>query len=415
MLNSGNGFVRADLRVSDEGKIAEIGEMQPLPKEEVIDIKDKVILPGFVDVHVHFREPGFSHKETILTGSMAAAAGGYTAVCTMPNLIPAPDSQENMLIQKKLIEEQAMVKVYPMATITKGQMGKGELVDFDSLKSEIGFSDDGRGVQSEEMMQEAMWQVARFDGIIVAHCEVEELVRGGYIHDGIYCHTNNHKGICSESEWQQVARDVELAKATGCRYHVCHISTKESVAIIRRAKERGIRVSCETAPHYLLLTDQDLKDEGRFKMNPPIRSSADRMALLEGIIDGTIDCIATDHAPHSLREKSKGLAGSAVGIVGLETAFSLLYTYLVKKGLISFEDLIRVMSLKPRELFRMEKGLEIGESADFTVVDLEQEWQIIPEKFYSMGKATPFDGWNVQGSIEMTFVDGKMVFPFEEF
>ena len=411
MLNCGFGLIRADIKIED-GKIVDIGEVSHSPREEAIDIRDKIILPGFVDVHVHFREPGFSHKETILTGSMAAAAGGYTAVCTMPNLIPAPDSVENIAIEKNLIKEKSKIKIYPLATITKGQMGKGDLVDFQSLKTEIGFSDDGRGVQSEELMRQAMKEVAKFDGIIVAHCEVDELVRGGYIHEGLYCYLHEHKGICSESEWQQVLRDVELAKETGCRYHVCHISTKESVDIIRRAKERGIRVTCETAPHYLLLTDRDLKDEGRFKMNPPIRSASDRAALIEGLQDGTIDCIATDHAPHSLREKSKGLAGSAFGIVGLETAFSLLYTNLVKTGVITMEHLIRVMSLNPRKIFRIGGGLEVGQPADFVVVDLEHEWQIVPERFYSMGKATPFDGWNVEGVVEMTFVDGKRVFPF---
>ncbi|MBF0976945.1 MAG: dihydroorotase, partial [Bacteroidetes bacterium] len=339
-INSGSGFRRADLRIKD-GKIQQIGILQPDDSEEVIDIAGKILLPGFVDVHVHFREPGFGYKETIESGSKAAAAGGYTAVCTMPNLAPPPDSVANINIQKEIIAKSAVVKVYPLATITVGQKGGGSLVDFDSMKHEVAFSDDGRGVQSREMMAEAMKEVAKFDGMIVAHCEVDELVKGGYIHDGEYCSRHGHKGICSRSEWEQVARDVELAKATGCRYHVCHVSTKESVDIIRKAKAEGVRVTCETAPHYLILLDLDLEEDGRFKMNPPIRSVEDREALRAGLIDGTIDVIATDHAPHSAEEKSRGLARSAFGIVGLETAFSLIYTHLVEKGIISWELLIK--------------------------------------------------------------------------
>ncbi len=408
-INSGKGFQQADLRVIN-GKIAEIGNLSPIDNEEVVDITDKILLAGFVDVHVHFREPGFGYKETIASGSMAGAAGGYTAVCTMPNLRPAPDTVDNMQIQKDIINDTAKIKVYPLATITIGQKGKGELIDFDSLKNEVGFSDDGRGVQNDHLMLEAMDRVSQFDGIIVAHCEIDELVRGGYIHDGEYCRHNNHKGICSESEWQQVARDVELAKRTGCRYHVCHISTKESVDIIRRAKAEGVKVTCETAPHYLLLTDNEIKDEGRFKMNPPIRTAADRDALIEGLRDGTVDMIATDHAPHSADEKARGLARSAFGIVGLETAFALLHTYLVEKGVMSWEQLIGVMSINPRRVFRLEGGLQTGQPADLTVINPNTQWTIDPQGFLSKGRATPFEGWKVKGKVEMTFVDGCRVY-----
>lgn len=409
ILNAGKGFVKANLRVT-EGKISQIGnDLMPIENEEIIDISDKILLAGFVDVHVHFREPGFGYKETIESGSMAAAAGGYTMVCTMPNLNPAPDCLENIQIQKDIIKNMAKIKVLPLATITKGQKGRGELVDFNSLRNEIGFSDDGLGVQSNELMKQAMEEVAKFDGIIVAHCEVEELVKGGYIHDGEYCRRNNHKGICSESEWLQIERDVQLAKETGCRYHVCHISTKESVDIIRRAKAEGVKVTCETAPHYLLLCDEDLQDEGRYKMNPPIRTKDDRKALIEGLLDGTIDMIATDHAPHSAEEKARGLARSAFGIVGLETAFALIHTYFVKEQKLSWEQLIEILSINPRKVFRLAGGLETGQPADITIIDPNKQWTINPEKFLSKGKATPFENWEVWGKVEMTFVDGTRV------
>lgn len=409
ILNAGKGFVKANLRVT-EGKISQIGnDLMPIENEEIIDISDKILLAGFVDVHVHFREPGFGYKETIESGSMAAAAGGYTTVCTMPNLNPAPDCLENIQIQKDIIKNMAKIKVLPLATITKGQKGRGELVDFNSLRNEIGFSDDGLGVQSNELMKQAMEEVAKFDGIIVAHCEVEELVKGGYIHNGEYCRRNNHKGICSESEWLQIERDVQLAKETGCRYHVCHISTKESVDIIRRAKAEGVKVTCETAPHYLLLCDEDLQDEGRYKMNPPIRTKDDRKALIEGLLDGTIDMIATDHAPHSAEEKARGLARSAFGIVGLETAFALIHTYLVKEQKLSWEQLIEILSINPRKVFRLAGGLETGQPADITIIDPNKQWTINPEKFLSKGKATPFENWEVWGKVEMTFVDGTRV------
>ncbi|MDR3327481.1 MAG: dihydroorotase [Prevotellaceae bacterium] len=406
-LNQGKGFFRADLRISD-GKISEIGNLQPLENEHVFDLSEKILLAGFVDVHVHFREPGFSYKETIQTGSMAAAAGGYTAVCTMPNLNPAPDTLKNIDIQKEIIKNTAKIKVYPLATITQGQKGSGELVDFEKLSPQVAFSDDGRGVQNEELMRQAMTQAAKYDQIIVAHCEVDGLVKGGYIHDGHYCKTHHHKGICSESEWQQVERDVLLAKQTACRYHVCHVSTKESVEVIRKAKVDGVQVTCETAPHYLLLCDEDLQEDGRFKMNPPLRSKADKEALIQGIKDGTIDVIATDHAPHSEQEKSKGLFGSAFGIVGLETAFPLIYTYLVKKNIITFERLIELFSIKPREIFRLEGGLQTGQPADLTVIDLEKEWKIESSKFLSKGKSTPFEAWQVCAKFEKIFVNGKL-------
>ncbi|MDR0830118.1 MAG: dihydroorotase [Prevotellaceae bacterium] len=420
-INAGKGFFNADLRISD-GKIAEIGNLQPLENEETVDLTGKILLAGFVDVHVHFREPGFEYKETIESGSKAAAAGGYTAVCTMPNLKPAPDCLENINLQKNIIEKTAKIKVFPLATITRGQKGKGELVDFEALSPQIGFSDDGKGVQTEQLMREAMQQAAKYDQIIVEHCEVEELVKGGYIHDGEYCKAHNHKGICSESEWREVERNVRLAKETGCRFHVCHVSTKESVEIIRRAKAEDVRVTCETAPHYLLLSDEVLQEEGSFKMNPPIRSKADQAALIQGITDGTIDCIATDHAPHSADEKNRGLQGSAFGIVGLETAFSLIYTFLVKQdtryetqdteqeNIISFEKLIELMSINPRKIFDIEGGLETGQPADLVVIDLNKECKIDPQKFFSKGKSTPFEYWLVFGKIEKTFVNGKIVF-----
>jgi dihydroorotase len=408
-LNSGSGFFEADLRISDR-KILEIGNLQPLENEETVDLAGKILLAGFVDVHVHFREPGFSYKETIFSGSMAAAAGGYTAVCTMPNLNPPPDSHKNMEIEKDIIKRTAKIKVFPLASITKGQKGKGELVDFAELAPQAGFSDDGRGVQSEELMRKAMAEAAKFAQIIVAHCEVDELVKGGYIHDGEYCRAHNHRGLCAESEWREVERDVILARETGCRLHICHVSSKQSVEIIRQAKAEGVSVTCETAPHYLLLCDEDLQEDGRFKMNPPLRSKEDRAALMQGIIDGTIDLIATDHAPHSEDEKARGLAGSAFGIVGLETAFALIYTFLVKKNIISFEKLIELIDINPRKIFGIEGGLQVGQPADLTVIDIEKNYKINSQNFLSKGKSTPFENWQVFGKIEKTFINGEIVF-----
>lgn len=404
------GFVRADVLV-DGDRIAAVGLGLPAEGCEVVPLGGMKILPGLVDVHVHLREPGFTAKETIATGTRAAAHGGYTTVCPMPNLSPAPDSPEHLAVELEAIRRDAAVRVVPYGCITRGQKGRGELVDFDALAPDVvGFSDDGRGVQSAELMEEAMRRAAAVGKPIVAHCEVDELLRGGYIHDGVYCREHGHKGICSESEWRQVGRDIALAEKTGCRYHVCHVSTKESVELVRRARAKGLRVSCETAPHYLLLCDEDLQEEGRFKMNPPLRSRADREALVAGIQDGTIEVIATDHAPHTAAEKARGLAGSAMGIVGLETAFPLLYKYLVLKGVITLEKLIALMSVNPRRIFALEGGVEEGDAADFTVLDLGAEYAVDPGMFLSKGRATPFAGWKVQGRAVLTVVGGKEVY-----
>ena len=363
-----------------------------------------VTFPGFLDVHVHFREPGFSYKETIASGTRAAARGGYTGVMAMPNLNPVPDSLENLAVEEEIIRKDAKIAVYPYAAITVGEKGE-KLVPMEELAPHvIAFSDDGKGVQSESMMREAMQRAAKLDKLIVAHCEDNSLLHGGYIHDGIYARTHGHRGICSESEWGPIARDVKLAKETGCGYHVCHISCKESVEIIRKAKQEGVNVTCETAPHYLLLSDEDLQELGRFKMNPPIRSREDREALIEGLLDGTIDCIATDHAPHSAEEKAKGLEKSAFGIVGIETAFPLLYTYLVKSRIASLDVILDRLIIRPRERF----GIPLKEN-EYCTWDLSREYEINPQEFLSMGKATPFEGWRVQGRCIKTVLDGKTV------
>lgn len=362
------------------------------------------VFPGFCDVHVHFREPGFSYKETIATGSRAAARGGYTDVCTMPNLNPVPDSLEHLRRQQELINRDACIHVHPYGAITLGQQGE-QLADLAGMAGEcIAFSDDGRGVQSDSLMRQAMMEAKNLNKMIVAHCEVNELLRGGYIHDGAYARQHGHKGICSESEWMQIARDLELVKQTGCAYHVCHISTKESVDIIRRAKAEGVNVTCETGPHYLILDDSCLREDGRFKMNPPLRSKEDRQALIAGLLDGTIDMIATDHAPHSAEEKSKGLQKSAFGIVGIETAFPLLYTYLVKPGILSLERLVELLTVNPRNRF----GIQT--QGDFTVWDLDTISKITPSEFLSMGKSTPFTGWEISGKCMATVCDGKIVY-----
>ena len=365
------------------------------------------VFPGFCDVHVHFREPGFSYKETIATGSRAAARGGYTDVCTMPNLNPVPDSPEHLRRQLELIRRDACIHVHPYGAITVGQKGE-QLADLSGMAENcIAFSDDGRGVQRDERMRQAMVEAKRLGKMIVAHCEVNDLLRGGYIHDGEYARLHGHKGICSESEWVQIARDLALVKETGCAYHVCHISTKESVDIIRKAKAEGVNVTCETGPHYLILDDSFLREDGRFKMNPPLRSREDREALVEGLLDGTIDMIATDHAPHSAEEKSKGLEKSAFGIVGIETAFPLLYTYLVKPGILSLERLVALLTVNPRNRF----GIECKDA--FTVWDLEAVSRIDPSEFLSMGKSTPFTGWQVSGKCMATVCDGKIVYKGE--
>ena len=369
-----------------------------------LNSSEYVVFPGFCDVHVHFREPGFSYKETIVSGSAASARGGYTAVCTMANLNPVPDSVENLQQQLQLIQDGACIHVYPYGAITVGEKGE-TLADLAGMAPNVaGFSDDGRGVQSDEMMRAAMEKAKQLDLPIVAHCEVNDLLRGGYIHDGQYAKQHGHRGICSESDWAQIARDLRLVEEIGCKYHVCHISTKESVEIIRQAKARGVNVTCETGPHYLVMDDSMLKEEGRFKMNPPLRSVEDREALVQGIIDGTIDCIATDHAPHSAEEKSKGLEKSAFGIVGIETAFPICYTYLVKTGIITMQRLMELLVWNPRKRF----NLPLGD--DFSLWDLNAEYEIDPAEFISLGKATPFTGWRVNGKCLLTVCDGKVVY-----
>lgn len=363
-----------------------------------------MIFPGFCDVHVHLRQPGFSYKETIKSGTQASAHGGYTTVFSMPNLKPVPDSAEHLKEQLDIIKKDAVINVLPYGAITVGQNGE-ELSDMEGMaKDVIAFSDDGRGVQSEEMMKEAMQRAKALGKIIVAHCEDNSLLHGGYIHDGVYASKHSHRGICSESEWKPIKRDLELCRQTGCAYHVCHISCKESVELIRQAKAQGVNVTCETGPHYLILTDEDLKEDGRFKMNPPLRSKEDRQALIEGVLDGTIDMIATDHAPHSQEEKSRGLEKSAFGIVGIETAFQLLYTHLVKKNIISLERLVELLAVNPRKRF----GLEYDNS--FTVWDLDKKTIINPSDFLSMGKATPFEGEEVFGECELTVCNGKTAY-----
>lgn len=362
------------------------------------------LLPGFCDVHVHFREPGFSYKETIRSGCAAAARGGYTAVCTMPNLNPVPDSAEHLKAQTEIICRNASIAVFPYGAITVGERGE-ELSTMEEMAPEvIAFSDDGKGVQSDDMMREAMLRAKALGKMIVAHCEVNDLLRGGYIHDGAYAAAHGHRGICAESEWRQIERDLKLAKETGCAYHVCHISAKESVALIRQAKAEGVDVTCETGPHYLVMDDGDLQEDGRFKMNPPLRAASDREALLEGILDGTVDIIATDHAPHSAEEKSKGLEKSAFGIVGLETAFPVLYTELVRPGILSMERLAELLVFRPRRRF----GIPLGN--EFSLWDLNAEYTIDPTEFLSMGRATPFAGKNVFGKCMLTVKDGQIVY-----
>ena len=373
-------------------------------RSEGISVSNFAVLPGFCDVHVHFREPGFSFKETMKTGSTSAARGGYTAVCTMPNLNPVPDSMANLQQQLDIISADACINVYPYASITVNERGE-KLSDMEAMaKDAIAFSDDGRGVQSDDMMRQAMLKAKSLGKMIVAHCEVNELLRGGYIHDGEYAAAHGHRGICSESEWGQIARDIELVRETGCAYHVCHISTRESVELIRKAKAEGLDVTCETGPHYLVLDDSFLQEDGRFKMNPPLRDKADREALVQGILDGTIDMLATDHAPHAADEKNRGLEKSAFGVVGLETAFPVMYTHFVKTGLMSMERLMDIMVKNPRERF----GIELGE--DYSVWDLDACYNVDPGEFVSMGRATPFEGMEVCGKCLMTVCGGEVVY-----
>ena len=393
-----------------KAKVYTTAQMQQVALSSELSCFDSpkyAIFPGFCDVHVHFREPGFSYKETMRTGALSAARGGYTAVCTMPNLNPVPDSVENLNIQRMLIENDACIHVYPYGAITVGEKGE-TLADIEGMAPYVcGFSDDGRGVQSDDMMRQAMLRAKAQGKMIVAHCEVNDLLRGGYIHDGEYAKLHGHRGICSESEWAQIARDIELIRETGCPYHVCHISTKESVDIIRKAKAEGLDITCETGPHYLVMNDMDLQEEGRFKMNPPIRGEEDRKALLEGILDGTIDMLATDHAPHSDEEKGRGLEKSVFGVVGLETAFPIMYTHLVKTGIMTMERLLEVMVENPRKRF----NLPLGD--DYSIWDLEAEYEVDPAEFLSMGKASTFTGWKVFGRCKATVCDGKTVYKEE--
>ena len=409
-----NGFVpgvgKQDIAITD-GRISERREhIEATADDRIIDAEGLVVAPAFVDVHVHLREPGYGYKERIATGTMAAARGGYTTVCSMPNLNPVPDSVENLKAQQDIIDRDAKIEVLPYAAITIGRKGE-ELVDMASLVGKVcAFSDDGSGVQVDGMMERAMTEAVKHDQLIAAHCEVEELLRGGYIHDGEYAKAHGHKGICSESEWEQVKRDIEIAERLGCRYHVCHISTKETVQLVREAKARGVKVTCETGPHYLIFTDMDLEEDARWKMNPPLRSAEDRAALVEGIKDGTIDMIATDHAPHSIEEKSRGLKDSAMGIVGLETAFAALNTHLVRKGVITMERLVELMSLNPRKVFRIAGGLNEGDRADVVLLDTEKEWRVDSNEFYSMGKISMFDGREMVGDVVMTLHRGEIVY-----
>lgn len=399
----------ADILVED-GVIVRIAEhIDADSQTEIFDASGCIVTYGLADVHVHLREPGFSEKETIATGTAAAAHGGFTTVCSMPNLNPAPDSVENIAIQQDIIDRTALIDVRPFATITKSRIGS-EVVDVESLMPHcVGFSDDGTGVQDEETMLAAMKRIAAAGGIIAAHCEDERLLFGGYIHEGEYAATHNHKGICCQSEWGPIARDTELVEQSGCRYHICHMSAAGSVEALRNAKRRGLPMTGETGPHYLTMTDMDIEENGRFKMNPPIRSAVDRAALIEGIKDGTIEVIATDHAPHTAEQKGKGLAGSAMGVVGLETSFAVIYTKLVRTGIITIEKAIELMSENPRRIFNLGGALKEGERADIAIFDTTTPFTVDPALFLSKGKATPFEGWELYGQCILTLYGGKVV------
>ncbi|HIS73147.1 MAG TPA: dihydroorotase [Candidatus Scatomorpha pullicola] len=403
-------FVPSDVEV-DGGIVSRVEPgIVPAQGIPVFNFDNCRIVPGLVDVHVHLREPGFSYKETMATGTAAAARGGYTAVCAMPNLNPVPDSAEHLAAELEAIRRGASVAVYPYGALTVGERGE-EMADIAALAGSVAaFSDDGRGVQSADMMRECMRAVAGTGKILAAHCEVNALLNGGYIHDGEYARAHGHRGICSESEWREVERDLSLAAETGCAFHVCHVSTKESVELIRQAKRRGVDVTAETAPHYLLLTDADLQEDGRFKMNPPLRGEADRAALIEALLDGTIDMIATDHAPHSAEEKSRGLEKSAMGVVGLECAFAVLYTGLVETGVLTLERLTELMSCAPARRFKLPGGeIKAGSPANLAVFDTDTEYTIDPAEFASKGRATPFEGWRVKGKCLMTVCAGRTV------
>ena len=417
LLKNGSLFTKDGLRPVDlsiaEGRIVSIAGGQDVPGAVSIDLHHAVVFPGFVDVHVHLREPGFSYKETVRTGTLSAARGGYAHVCPMPNLNPVPDSLETLSVQREIIRRDAAVHVHPYGAITCGEKGETLAAMAAMAPYVAGFSDDGRGVQSGDMMRSAMVEARRLGKIIAAHCEDNSLLNGGYIHDGEYARAHGHRGICSESEWGQIARDLELAAETGCAYHVCHISTKESVDLIRKAKARGVDVTCETGPHYLVFCDRDLQEDGRFKMNPPIRSEEDRTALLSGLLDGTIDMIATDHAPHSAEEKGRGLEKSAMGVVGLETAFAAVYTHLVKPGILPLERLVELLHDNAVKRFGFGTPLAEGQPADLTVFDLDKSFAVDPERFQTMGRATPFAGMELYGICKLTMVDGKIVWQEE--
>ena len=413
ILSSGGVFRAADVLLSG-GRIVSIGDRISCPADAVsIDLHKAVLFPGFVDVHVHLREPGFSYKETIRTGTLAAAHGGFAHVAAMPNLDPVPDCAAALAVQRAIIEKDALVHVHPYGAISVGEKGEW-LADLEGLApSVIAFSDDGRGVQSESLMREAMMQCRRLGKILAAHCEDNSLLHGGYIHDGAYARAHGHRGICSESEWGPIARDLRLAEETGCAYHVCHVSTKESVALIRAAKRRGVDVTCETAPHYLTFTDEDLQEDGRFKMNPPLRAREDRDALIEGLLDGTIDMLVTDHAPHSREEKARGLEKSAMGVVGLETSFAASYTALVQTGILPLEKLVDLMHGAPMRRFGCGTELAEGQPADLTAFDLTRTYTVDPETFLTMGRATPFAGRALTGVCKLTMIGGEPVWKEE--
>ena len=413
ILSSGGVFRAADVLLSG-GRIVSIGDRISCPADAVsIDLHKAVLFPGFVDVHVHLREPGFSYKETILTGTLAAAHGGFAHVAAMPNLDPVPDCAAALAVQRAIIEKDALVHVHPYGAISVGEKGE-RLADLEGLApGVIAFSDDGRGVQSESLMCEAMTRCHALGKILAAHCEDNSLLHGGYIHDGAYARAHGHRGICSESEWGPIARDLRLAEETGCAYHVCHVSTKESVALIRAAKRRGVDVTCETAPHYLTFTDEDLQEDGRFKMNPPLRAREDRDALIEGLLDGTIDMLVTDHAPHSREEKARGLEKSAMGVVGLETSFAASYTALVQTGILPLEKLVDLMHGAPMRRFGCGTELAEGQPADLTAFDLTKTYTVDPETFLTMGRATPFAGRALTGVCKLTMIGGEPVWKEE--
>ena len=413
ILSSGGVFRAADVLLSG-GRIVSIGDRISCPADAVsIDLHKAVLFPGFVDVHVHLREPGFSYKETIRTGTLAAAHGGFAHVAAMPNLDPVPDCAAALAVQRAIIEKDALVHVHPYGAVSVGEKGE-RLADLDGLApGVIAFSDDGRGVQSESLMREAMMQCRRLGKILAAHCEDNSLLHGGYIYDGAYARAHGHRGICSESEWGPITRYLRLAEETGCAYHVCHVSTKESVALIRAAKRRGVDVTCETAPHYLTFTDEDLQEDGRFKMNPPLRAREDRDALIEGLLDGTIDMLVTDHAPHSREEKARGLEKSAMGVVGLETSFAASYTALVQTGILPLEKLVDLMHGAPMRRFGCGTELAEGQPADLTAFDLTKTYTVDPETFLTMGQATPFAGRALTGVCKLTMIGGEPVWKEE--